>query len=163
MILTMKIGVISDTHDRLPALDRGLEMLRQRQVEAIIHPGDVIAPFAAKRLLAWTGPLHITYGNNDGERAGLKTVLPQIQDGPLWVKLDGKRILVHHFIDWCQAEDVEAADIIVTGHTHEVAVEQRNGKLFLNPGECCGWVTGRGTVAVLDTAACWAVIVGVTL
>lgn len=163
MILTMKIGVISDTHDRLPALDRGLEMLRQRQVEAIIHPGDVIAPFAAKRLLAWTGPLHITYGNNDGERAGLKTVLPQIQDGPLWVKLDGKRILVHHFIDWCQAEDVEAADIIVTGHTHEVAVEQRNGKLFLNPGECCGWVTGRMTVAVLDTETCSAEIVEVTL
>ncbi len=147
----MRIGIISDTHDRLPALDRGLELLERREVSAIIHPGDVIAPFAAKRLLAWTGPLHVVYGNNDGERAGLKKVLPQIQDGPLWVDGDGKRILVHHFIDWCSAADVEVADIIITGHTHEVVNETRDGKLFLNPGECCGWVNGRCTVAVLET------------
>ncbi|GMU24616.1 MAG: hypothetical protein AMXMBFR13_46900 [Phycisphaerae bacterium] len=148
----MLIGVISDTHDRLPTLDRGLELLRARGVQAVIHPGDLIAPFAAKRLLAWTGPLHVTYGNNDGERAGLKKVLPQIQDGPLWVELDGRRILVHHFVDWCSPADIERAEVVVTGHTHEVVNEQRGGRLFLNPGECCGWVNGRCTVAVLDTA-----------
>lgn len=147
----MRIGIISDTHDRLPAIDQGLEILRRRDVAAIIHPGDVIAPFAARRLLAWTGPLHITYGNNDGERNGLKSVLPQIQDGPLWVTAGGKRILVHHFIDWCDPADVRQADIIITGHTHGIVNESRDGKLFLNPGECCGWVNGRMTVAVLET------------
>lgn len=157
----MRIGVISDTHDRLPTLDRGLNILRDRAVDAIIHPGDVIAPFAAKRLLAWTGPLHITYGNNDGEREGLQRILPQIQDGPLWVDADGRRILVHHFLDWCRPEDVAAADIIVTGHTHEVVNERYDGKLFLNPGECCGWVHGRCTVAVLDTDSLSAEIVEV--
>jgi hypothetical protein len=25
------------------------------------------------------------------------------------------------------------------------------GRLLLNSGESCGWVTGRGTVAVVDT------------
>lgn len=157
----MRIGVISDTHDRLPTLDAGLELLTQRNVEAIIHPGDVIAPFAAKRLLAWKGPLHITYGNNDGERHGLKKVLPQIQDGPLWVDAGGRRILVHHFIDWCEASDTAQADIIITGHTHEVVNERRDGRLFLNPGECCGWVHGRCTVAVLDTGALAAEIIEV--
>lgn len=147
----MRIGVISDTHDRLPALDRGLEVIRERDVEAIIHAGDVIAPFAARRLLAWSGPLHVIYGNNDGERAGLKEVLPQIQDGPLWVEVAGCRILVHHFIDWCSAADIARADVIITGHTHEAVCEERQGKLFLNPGECCGWVSGRCTVAMLET------------
>jgi putative phosphoesterase len=147
----MRIGVISDTHDRLPTIDRGLEVLRERGVEAILHPGDVVAPFAAKRLLAWTGPLYITYGNNDGERKGLRTVLPQIQDGPLWVELAGRRILLHHYLDWCQPEQIARADIVVTGHTHEVVNERRDGRLFLNPGECCGWLYGRCTVAVLES------------
>lgn len=159
----MRIGIISDTHDRLPAIDAGLAILRARRVEAIIHPGDVIAPFAARRMLGWTGPLHITYGNNDGERKGLREVLPQIQDGPLWVEANGKLILVHHFIDWCNPADISLADIVVTGHTHNVVNEKRDGKLFLNPGECCGWVTGRSTVAVLDTELLSAEIIEVTL
>ena len=27
----------------------------------------------------------------------------------------------------------------------------RDGVLTLNPGECCGWLTGRCTVALLET------------
>ena len=77
-------------------------------------------------------------------------MLPQIREGPLHVELGGKRVLVHHFIDWCDAADVARADVIVTGHTHEVAIERRDGRLFLNPGECCGWVTGRCTVAIVE-------------
>lgn len=157
----MIIGLISDTHDRLPTIRAALDIFAQRRIETLIHPGDVIAPFAAKPLAAYSvggaatgarATLHVTYGNNDGERAGLKTVLPQIQDGPLFVELAGRRILVHHFIDWCRPEDVARADVIVTGHTHQVGVERRDGKLFINPGECCGWVTGRCTVATLDLA-----------
>src|SRR5262245_57045181 len=158
----MRFGVISDTHDRLPAIDRALRILKGRNVDAIIHPGDVIAPFAAKQLLAWTGPLHITYGNNDGERKGLKTILPQIQDGPLWVEAAGNVLLVHHFIDWCDPADISLSDVIVTGHTHEIVNEKRQTKLFLNPGECCGWVYGKCTVAVLDTESGSAEIIEVT-
>lgn len=145
----MQIGVISDTHDRLTTIRAALEIFRQRGIETLVHPGDVIAPFAAKLLAAFPGRLHITYGNNDGERAGLKTVLPQIQDGPLWLEQGGRRILVHHFVDWCTPGDVSRADVVITGHTHQIKTERESGKLFLNPGECCGWVTGVCTVAIL--------------
>ena len=158
----MRIGVLADTHDRLPALERGLAILQERQVEAIVHAGDLVAPFTAKRLLAWRGPLHVIYGNNDGERRGLKAVLNQITDGPLWIPAGGRRVLLHHFIDWCKADDVAKADIIITGHTHEVVSERRDGKLFLNPGECCGWVNGRCTLAVLDTRSLSAEVIEVT-
>ncbi len=147
----MLVGVISDTHDRLPCIDRAMGLFRRRGVEVVIHSGDLVAPFAARRLLEWKGPLHVTYGNNDGERVGLKAVLPQIVDGPLFVELGDRRILVHHFIEWCKPGDIEIADIVVTGHTHEVVNRTDGGTLFLNPGEACGWVNGRCTVAVLDT------------
>jgi len=147
----MLIGVMSDTHDRLPLIDAALGLFSARQVDAVIHAGDFVAPFAVRRLLRYTGPLYVTYGNNDGERAGLKTLLAQIQDGPLWVELAGRRILVHHFIDWCGPADIERAEVVITGHTHEVVNRFVGAKLFLNPGECCGWVTGRCTVALLDT------------
>ena len=152
----MLVGLISDTHDRLPAITAALRILRERKVGALIHPGDIIAPFAAKPIRegaeAMGVPLHVTYGNNDGERAGLKSVLPQIQDGPLHIALDGCRILVHHFVDWCDPKDIAQADVVVSGHTHEAAVDRRDGRLFVNPGECCGWVTGRCTIGLLDTA-----------
>ncbi|HSA28450.1 MAG TPA: metallophosphoesterase [Phycisphaerae bacterium] len=159
----MRIGVLSDTHDRLPAIDAALAVCAREGVEAILHPGDLVAPFAAKRLLGWKGPLFVTYGNNDGERKGLRSILPQIQDGPVFIELAGKRILLHHDLARCKPADLAKAQIVVTGHTHEVVNEVHEGQLVLNPGECCGWVSGRSTVAVLDTDAFSANIVELTL
>ena len=148
----MLVGVIADTHDRLDMIDAALDLFAKRGVEALVHPGDFVAPFAMRRLLAFDAPLYATYGNNDGERKGLKDLCPSLQDGPLLVELDGRTVLMHHFIDWCVPNDLQRADIVVTGHTHEVVNRVDNGKLFVNPGECCGWITGRATVAILDTA-----------
>jgi len=148
----MLIGVISDTHDRLPLIDSALALFAERRVGTILHLGDLVAPFAAKRFLGLNVPLHVLYGNNDGERTGLKQVLPQIADGPVLREMGGRRLLLHHFVDWCPPELVAQADAVLTGHTHEVMNQVKGGKLFLNPGECCGWVTGRCTVAILDTA-----------
>ena len=150
----MKIGIISDSHDRLPALRDAVTQLLGRRVEAIFHAGDFVAPFAAKCLtpdkLAGV-PLYAIYGNNDGERAGLKKVLPQLVDGPLHVELAGKRFAMHHFLDWFAPEDLVDADVVISGHDHTLCIEPRDGKLFINPGECCGWLTGRCTCAVLET------------
>jgi putative phosphoesterase len=146
----MRIGVLSDTHDHLPAIRAALDRFARRGLHTVVHAGDIVAPFAARLLATWPGELVIIYGNNDGERSGLKSVLPQIQDGPLFITRDSKTILVHHFIDWCRPEDVSRAHFIITGHTHEYGVTEKDGRLFLNPGECCGWVTGHGTAAVLD-------------
>lgn len=148
----MKIGVISDTHDRLPPLRRAVAMFRQLGCEAIFHAGDFIAPFAARLISSEVlpTPVYCVYGNNDGERAGLKKILPQVQDGPLTVRLGGRTIVMHHFIDWLKPADCAKADVVISGHTHEVVNETREGKLFLNPGECCGWVNEVCTVAILD-------------
>ncbi len=157
----MQIGVLSDTHDRLPTMQAALQEFGRRGITMVLHPGDIVAPFAAKVLAAWGGTLHVTYGNNDGERRGLKQILPQIQDGPLQLALGGRRVLLHHALEWCRSEDIAAADIVVTGHTHEPVIERRAGRLLVNPGECCGWVTGRATAAVIELDTCEAELIEV--
>jgi len=148
----MKVGVISDTHDRLTTFRRAMTFFKRVPVEAVFHAGDFIAPFAAQLIAPdqLSVPLYCVYGNNDGERDGLKRILPGVVDGPLTVQLAGRTIVMHHFIEWMRPADYAAADVVISGHTHEVVNESRGGKLFLNPGECCGWVNDRCTVAVLD-------------
>ncbi len=160
----MKIGVISDSHDRLPPLRRALAMFKRFEVDAVLHAGDYIAPFAAKLLVGTDAPdcpLHCIYGNNDGEREGLQRILPQLGDGPLRVELGGRQIAMHHWIEWFKPADLDGADVVISGHTHEIVNEKRDGVLYLNPGECCGWLTDRCTVALLDTEKVEAEIVEV--
>ena len=159
----MKIGVMSDTHDRLPTFRRAVAMFERMKVDAIFHAGDFIAPFAAKVIApqVLSLPLYCCYGNNDGERAGLKAVLPNVVDGTVRVELKGRKIVMNHYIQWLTPEEIDWADIVISGHTHEIVNELKAGKLFLNPGECCGWVTDRCTVGVLDLDTVTAQIVDV--
>jgi uncharacterized protein len=149
----MKIGVISDTHDNLPAIDAALRLFRQAGAEAILHAGDFVAPFALKRILQDRLPVVGVFGNCDGERAGLAKLLPDLADGPRHLEIGGRKICLVHNASRLTHEDFEAADIVVSGHTHEPRVERLEGRLIVNPGECGGWLSGRCTVAVVDTAA----------
>jgi hypothetical protein len=149
----MKIGVISDTHDNLPAIDAAIRRFREAGVETILHGGDFVAPFALKRILQARLPVVGVFGNCDGERAGLAQLLPDLADGPRRLELGGKKITLVHNAARLTHEDLEAADILVSGHTHEPKVERQEGRLVVNPGECGGWLTGRCTVALVDTLA----------
>lgn len=168
----MKIGILSDTHDRLPTFRRALQLFARLEVGAVFHAGDLIAPFAAKLLTPeakllppamFPDHVHVIYGNNDGERDGLKKILPQIVDGPLRIDLDtpgcgtGKTtVAMAHYLDWFKPDDLAGADVVVSGHDHTPGIESRpvDGRdvLFINPGECCGWVNDRCTIALLDVS-----------
>jgi len=151
----MKIGILSDTHDRLPTIAAAIARFAEAGVGAVLHAGDYVAPFAARALAAPDLPdgcaVHCIYGNNDGERAGLAKALPGIADGPVRLALAGRTVVMAHDPADLAADDVAGADVVVFGHTHQVARDPREGVLWLNPGECCGWLTGRCTAAVLDT------------
>lgn len=162
----MLIGVLSDTHDRLPTFAAALDAFAEAKVGAVVHAGDLVAPFAAKLLNpdalrkrgfpeGLGGAVHVIYGNNDGERDGLKRALPQIVDGPLRIELAGRRIAVAHYADWFADADREWAEVLISGHDHTASIDtltqDSRDQLRLNPGECCGWVTGRCTAALLDT------------
>ena len=138
-------------------------MFERLKVDAVFHAGDYVAPFAAKLLApqVFRLPLYCIFGNNDGEREGLRKILPNLQDGPLRVELAGRTIVMHHFLDWIEPAVLRGADVVITGHDHQARIETRDGVLYLNPGECCGWLTDRCTVALLDLESLEAQIVEV--
>jgi len=65
--------------------------------------------------------------------------------------LGGKKVVVMHqpkFIDLLQKD--KNYDVVVYGHTHKIDI-RKDASLVINPGETGGWLTGRSTVAILDT------------
>ncbi len=117
------IGIISDTHDRLEAIDEAVRIFNSRGVSAVIHAGDFVAPFTAQRFKALRAPMWGVFGNNDGERAGLSKKFAEIgvelRDF-LELERDGVRICAYHgtidgIVDALARS--EKYDPVVTGHS----------------------------------------------
>jgi len=150
----MLIGVMSDTHDNVPLIEKAVALFNAKQVGFVLHAGDFVAPFALKPLEDLSCPWIGVFGNNDGEQKGLTSESRgRIQPPPFELNLDGKKVVVVHdlsaFDRTALAE--QGAQLIVHGHTHETAVEKVGEALVVNPGEVGGWLTGRTTVALVDT------------
>jgi putative phosphoesterase len=150
----MRIGVFSDTHDNLTMIERALRVFEKEQVKVVLHLGDFVAPFALRRILGGLKvPLYGVFGNNDGEKILLKGILgDHLRDGPFLLKLgDYKVLLLHEFQqDLIEVFSTSSLRAVFFGHTHQVFLERRNGVLFFNPGECCGYLTGKGTLGICD-------------
>lgn len=154
----MKIGLLSDTHDNVPEIAAAAAKLKEAGVAQVLHAGDFIAPFALKPLADIGAPVTAVFGNNDGERLGLAKMAASlgftIEAKFAFREFDGLRVAMHH-----EPEPVEALaasglyDLVVYGHTHQLDLRQvAGGAWIVNPGEVGGWVTGRHTIVVVDTA-----------
>jgi len=152
----MKLGILSDSHDNLPALVRIVERFNAENVDLVLHAGDFVSPFTAIPMSKLRAPLVGVFGNNDGDRLcltrrfdGIGTLHP----GYHVFEVDGLRAVLMHepkSIDALVASG--AYDLVVYGHTHEVDV--RPGRpAVVNPGEAGGWLTGRSTSVLFDTRA----------
>jgi putative phosphoesterase len=148
----MLVGVLTDTHDNVPKFRAAIESFRSRGVEHVIHAGDYVALFAVRLLVESGIPFTGVFGNNDGEREGISTLTGDIHPSPHVFELGGRRIVVVHDPNKLPAAARNGADAIIFGHTHVVLVD-KGPPLRLNPGECCGWVTGKCTAALLDLAS----------
>ena len=149
----MLIGIMSDSHDNLPALSKAVTLFNERAVEAVLHAGDLISPFTAKIMKKLQMEMFITFGNHDGEKLGLKALYGDaIHRPPLELTLDHKKIVLLHEPDNLGAIVASKYyDLIVYGHTHEIDVREEK-PLVVNPGECGGWVTGNSTVTIWNTS-----------
>ena len=152
----MKIAAISDSHDNIWKLDQAMTHLKT--AEAVIHCGDLCAPFVVRLLgegLAGV-PLHVVWGNNDGDPfliAKVAAGFPSVSLHGILAELefDGMRVAVNHYPRIARGLALSGQyGLVLYGHDH-TALEERVGDcLLLNPGEIMG-MQGRSTLAIVDT------------
>jgi putative phosphoesterase len=137
MAREIRIFVLADTHDKLPA---NIEALAAGTDE-IWHLGDICAPSILQAIETFGPPVTVVRGNCDSNF-----------EWPLAVDLNRNGIrcrLVHIPPD----EGPENVDVVLHGHTHVPRNERLGWVRFLNPG--CVTRPNRGappSVAVLEIA-----------
>ena len=135
----MRIGVVSDTHDRLDAIAEAVRVLADQRVELVLHCGDIESPETVAAFAPL--PTHFVFGNWDKDRAKLVSAIRAIgghsHDSFGALELAGKRVAwvhSHERQQLYQLEHCDFFDYVFYGHTH-VREQHRTGRtLVANPG-----------------------------
>lgn len=157
----MKIGLISDTHNNLPATIKSARLLLGRGVQAVLHCGDIGAPRILDELYARfcekDVTLHVVFGNCDLH-------VPEIMEYPELeglqmcgrfgeVELGGQKIGFMHGDDdraYCGHAESGRLNYLISGHTHVPHDQTFESTRLLNPGSAAQSRRGPESCAVLD-------------
>lgn len=147
----MLIGLISDTH--IP--DRGKKLPDKvfesfKNVDMILHAGDVTSQEILDKLSEFA-PVIAIQGNTD-RMVGLELPKTEIVD------VNGIKIGLNHGEVYPRADTQQLlylakqldVDILVTGHSHQPKIEQKDGVLLLNPGSPMVPRLADRTIMLLD-------------
>jgi uncharacterized protein len=114
----LRIGVLSDTHDRLP-----LSVVQQLETcDQLWHLGDVCEPATLQPLEKLGIPLHLVRGNCDATSHW---------PWSLSLHLAGKNF---HLVHIPPAQAPAGTHVLLHGHTHVPRDQSIQGTRFLNPG-----------------------------
>ncbi len=148
------IGIMSDSHDNLGAIKKAVHFFNKSKVELVIHAGDLISPFTAKEFKELKCEFKAVFGNNDGERDLLRQAYKDIcyLEDFKELEVQNKKIAVIHGTIEAIVDALvksEKYDIVIRGHNHRQEVVDGESML-INPGETCGYVSGKKTVVLID-------------
>lgn len=157
----MKLCVVSDSHDRAPALAAAVAEAKAAGAAAVVHCGDVIGPNTLRGLLELGLPVHVIHGNNLGDTVGMARLAAESaglivyhgQDARL--DLGGRRVFVVHYPDYGEAMACTGRwDLVCCGHSHRAEIRSvanaRGGRtLVVNPGTVAG-IGAPATYAIGD-------------
>jgi len=156
----MLLGILSDTHDNVAAVERAVAAFDERGVDTVVHCGDYIAPPVLPFLEGLT--VHGVLGNNDGELDGLEAGFRALGNGSALhgrfaaLSLDGADVAVLHGEDRDRVAELAASgdyDLVCYGHHHEAEVRDVDGTTVCNPGAQFPTVPAEHrSVATYDTA-----------
>ena len=151
----MRIAILSDIHDNIWKL--AVALGRLGDADALICCGDLCAPFIVPQLAEeFAGPIHIVFGNNDGDRFRIAQQAQRfghvaIHGELAELTLGGKRIAVHHYDDVGKLIAATGRyDVVCYGHNHRFETERVGRTLGINPGEIMGRF-GTSTYVIYDT------------
>ena len=118
------LGVISDTH----GLVRPEALKALAGVERIVHAGDIGSP-EVLAALERVAPVTAVRGNNDREAWARK--IPETDV----VEVGGVSLYLLHDLHELDLEPRAAGfAAVISGHSHQPKLEERDGVLYLNPG-----------------------------
>lgn len=149
----MKIGVLSDTHDRMERTARAIEALGREGAVALVHCGDFTSPnlvglFRGKRSF-------LCLGNNDEESriraAALAAGATWLGEGDLF-ELGGRRLAASHGDSLRLRKQLLALapDFLFVGHSHRRENRREGSTRIVNPGALHRATSF--TVAIVDLA-----------
>ena len=119
-----RVGIISDTHGLL----RPEAIAFLTGSDFIVHAGD-IGNVSVLDGLAALAPVIAVRGNNDKDEWA--------KDVPAFEVLQAGEILIYVLHDLSELDlEPEAAGfrVVVSGHSHQPSVEERDNVLYINPG-----------------------------
>jgi hypothetical protein len=133
--------------------------LNEENVGLVLHAGDYVAPFVVPKFKDLKARLIGVFGNNDGDRELLKRRFSEqkgleIRGNFTEIIIDGVKIALLHGDEEELLKaliESESFDVVVHGHVHKAEVCWKGKTLVVNPGEVCGYLTGKSTIALLDT------------
>ncbi len=154
----LKIGVISDTHDHLDNARKAVQIFNEEKVAYTFHAGDIISPFVAPLVFKeLKSKLYIVFGNNDGELLFLTKkfgeIGAEIKGNQFSIELEGKKIALFHTLEPEILDAVIQSNkfaVIIYGHSHNAEIKKINNTIVINPGEACGYLTGKATCGIVD-------------
>ncbi len=151
----MLVGLMSDTHDRVPAIAELLRLMTEKGVSMVLHAGDYCSPFAIKPFQTANMAMAGVFGRNDGDPEGLRSAAAQgmgieLFESPHSLTIGEHKILIVHDIGDVSARSIKGHHIVIHGQEHQQSMKTRGDTLIINPGEACGWIHGAPTAAILD-------------
>jgi putative phosphoesterase len=152
----VKIAILSDIHDNIWKLETLLEGL---EADVLIFCGDFCAPFTLAQIgEGFDGPVHVVFGNNDGDQRLLAKVASRFSHVTLHGdfcehELDDRRVAVTHYPKIGKALARGGLyDLVCHGHSHKRLIKRVGDTLRVNPGEVMGRL-GLSTYALYDTVS----------
>jgi len=153
----MKVAVISDTHDHLENVDRAIARINGLGAGALLHCGDLVSPFVVDRLASFDGPVHVVFGNNEGDRYTIARIAAKFTNVTLhgevgFVDTGSGEIAFTHRPEFARGLACTGRHAAVFyGHTHRMKVERIGTAWLVNPGELMGLLEPPGFI-VFDPA-----------
>jgi len=152
----MRVAIISDIHDALQNLTAALAQLANANV--LICCGDLCSPFVIDYLArGFTGPIHIVFGNNDGDlfritQQANKSTNITLHGHIAELSVGSKRFAVNHYPEIARGLALsDRYDVVCFGHNHTYEATREGTTLLINPGEIFGGLSGCATCATYDS------------
>lgn len=152
----MRIGILSDTHNRKEAMALALAVLRREGIDTLFHCGDVTTLETARLMVGFT--VHYVYGNGDTDALDIHQMLQasnvDCTGGLVFSgEVDGVKIAATH---GHLAGKVAALvgsreyDYVFHGHTHIRRNELIGRTRVINPGALGGTRNEGRNLCILD-------------